>query len=550
MALETPITIYPARLVRTMNWSNPVADAIAVSNGRVVGVGSVDELARWGATTMDDRFADSVLIPGFVEAHAHTMEGALWGHVYVGFRDRTGPDGRVHPGCRSIADVVDRLAEAAARTGGGEPLIGWGLDPIYFPGDRLLAYHLDGASIDRPIFVLHASAHLATVNTAMLRASGIDASAITPGVDRDGAGEPTGELQEPAAMNLARGGMSRVFRNVGSEEAVTNFARIAANAGVTTSTDLGGLNVADDGVVDRLVGLTGAAEFPIRLAPFLASVGVPMSPRDAAERCVALRARSTDTCLLGRRKLVLDGSIQGWTAQVSWPGYYTRSHHGQWLLAPEQVFEDVAEHHRRGVQVHAHCNGDLTTELFIDAVEAAMVASPRPDLRHTVTHCQLTTPAQYRRMAALGMGANVFSNHLVTWGDQHRDLTVGPERARGMNAAATALRMGVALALHSDAPVTPLGGLQLMWCAVNRLTETGVVLGEHERIHAADALAAVTIGAAYLLKLDHLIGSLEVGKFADFVALSDDPLGVDPSVIREITVRATSRGGVVTEHSD
>lgn len=549
MGLPTPITIYRAHRVRTVNRSNPTAEAIAVSDGRIVGVGSVDELQRWGTATVDDRFADRVIVPGFVEAHAHAMEGALWRHTYVGYRDRSGPDGRRWPGCRSIDEVVDRLRQQdATEPGSTQPLVAWGLDPIYFAGERLLGEHLDRISTGRPILVMHASGHLATANSAMLRQNGIDASTPTPGVDKDGRGEPTGELQEPAAMGLARSGMGALFAGLGTDEAIGAFARLAARAGVTTVTDLGGLPLADDASVDRLVALAADPAFPARLAPFLATIGgPPMAPADAAERTLALRSRSTDTCLLGLRKLVLDGSIQGWTAQVSWPGYVTRSHHGQWLLPPEQVMEDVAEHHRRGLQVHAHCNGDLTTELFLDAIEAAMVAHPRPDLRHTVTHCQLTTPAQYRRMAALGVGANVFSNHLVTWGDQHRDLTVGPERARGMNAAATALRLGVALALHCDAPVTPLGALQLMWCAVNRVTESGQVLGEHERITPEQALEAVTIGPAYLLKLDHLVGSLEAGKLADFAVLSDDPLTVDPLALRDVEVVASCRGGVVRE---
>ncbi len=548
MGLDTPITIYPARVVRTVNRSNPVAEAVAVSDGRVVAVGAVDELRRWGVATIDDRFADQVIVPGFVEAHAHAMEGALWRHVYVGFRDRSGPDGRRWPGCRTIEAVIDRLRDAAADgPGRREPLVAWGLDPIYFAGDRLLGTHLDRVSTDRPVFVMHASAHLATANGAMLRASGIDASTSTPGVDKGADGEPTGELQEPAAMGLARGGMAALFAGIGTDDALRAMASLARRAGVTTMTDLGGLPLADDAAIDRLLAVTADDAFGVRLVPFLATIGgPPMSPEAAAARSVELKARGTDTCLLGRRKLVLDGSIQGWTAQVSWPGYLTRTHQGQWLIPPEHVMAEVAEHQRVGIQVHAHCNGDLATELFLDAVEAATIAHPRPDLRHTVTHCQLTTPAQYRRMATLGVGANVFSNHLVTWGDQHRDQTVGPERARGMNAAATALRHGVALSLHSDAPVTPLGGVQLMWCAVNRLTDSGHVLGDHERISAADALEAVTIGGAYLLKLDHLVGSLEAGKLADFAVLSDDPLDVGPGAIRDIEVVASCRGGVVT----
>ena len=194
--------------------------------------------------------------------------------------------------------------------------------------------------------------------------------------------------------------------------------------------------------------------------------------------------------------------------------------------------------------MHVHCNGDEATEVFLDAVETVLERHPRWDHRHTVQHCQTSTKAQYRRMKALGMCANLFSNHTFYWGDQHRDVTVGPERARGMNAAATALREGVPFSIHCDAPVTPMGHLHTMWCAVNRLTASGQVLGENERISAEDALHAVTLGAAWQLKLDHEIGSIEAGKYADFAVLEEHPYEVDPVTLKDIGVWGTVLGGI------
>ena len=250
-------------------------------------------------------------------------------------------------------------------------------------------------------------------------------------------------------------------------------------------------------------------------------------------------------------KLIVDGSIQGFTARISWPYYYRppEGHHenGLWLIAPDQLTEIVSTIHAAGLIVHAHCNGDQAAEAFIDAVEVALERHPRWDHRHTVQHCQMTTPAQYRRMAALGMCANIFSNHIYYWGDQHRDRSIGPERAAKMDACATALAEGVPMSIHSDSPVTPMGHLHTMWCAVNRLTSTGQVLGPDERISVMDALHAATIGAAYQLKVDHLIGSIEAGKFADFAVLSDDPLTVDPVTLKDIVVWGTVVGGVPFE---
>jgi predicted amidohydrolase YtcJ len=129
------------------------------------------------------------------------------------------------------------------------------------------------------------------------------------------------------------------------------------------------------------------------------------------------------------------------------------------------------------------------------------------------------------------------------WGDQHYDITVGPERANSLEPCASALREGVPFSIHSDAGVTPLGSLHTMWCAVNRITPSGRVLGEVEKISAYEALRAVTISAAYQMHLDDEIGSLEAGKKADFAVLEQDPLTVEPMSIRDIKVWGTVLAG-------
>ena len=264
---------------------------------------------------------------------------------------------------------------------------------------------------------------------------------------------------------------------------------------------------------------------------------------DAAETMLELRRGDTAKLRTAGLKVVLDGSIQGFTAKMGWPGYYTGTDHGQWMVPPEQLLDICRPFHERRINIHAHCNGDLTIDLWIDTVEQLILESPWLDHRHTVQHCQLTTSAQYRRMARLGMCANIFANHLWFWGDEHHDLTVGPERARRMEAAATAERELVSFSLHSDANVTPLGQLHSMWCAVNRVTPSGRVLGEHERISPTSALRAVTLGSAHQLHLDGEFGSIECGKAADLTILDDDPLTVDPMAIRDIGVWGTVVGG-------
>lgn len=187
----------------------------------------------------------------------------------------------------------------------------------------------------------------------------------------------------------------------------------------------------------------------------------------------------------------------------------------------------------------------MATELAIETLDAALKKEPRRDHRFTLQHCQLARPAQFRRMARLGMCVNLFANHHYYWGDEHYRYTVGPDRALRMNACRTALDLGVPMTVHSDAPVTPLGPLFTAWCAVNRLTASGRVQGEAERISVAEALHAITLGAAFTLGMDHLIGSIEIGKRADFAVLDADPTAVDPAALKDIAVWGTVQGGRV-----
>ena len=534
-----------------MNPAVPTGQAVAVRDGRILGVGSLEELATWGDHTVDSTFADHVLLPGFVEAHSHVMVGGMWTLPYVGYFDRTAPDGRHWPGCRSIGEVLDRLRNVqAGMDDPNETLVAWGLDPIYFPGDRLVAEHLDQVSDTRPIFVYHVSGHLATANTALMKAEGIDRDTPTPGVSRRADGEPDGELQEPAAMSLAKEAFGKLRSRFQRDEVPWNYAYEARNVGHTTITDLGTTQLADADQLDRWRRVTADPDYPARVMVAAGpGFGGGIDPEDMAQLAVDLRDNDTtgDKLHFGIVKLILDGSIQGFTARITWPHYYDappeHPGNGLWLMDPSTMASVVGTYHRAGLTVHCHCNGDEAAEVFIDAVEQALEEHPRWDHRHTVQHCQLTTPAQYRRMANLGMAANIFSNHIFYWGDQHREFTVGPERAAGMDACATAEREGVSFSFHSDTPVTPMGHLHVGWCAVNRRTATGEVLGPDEAISVESALHAATLGGAHQLKMDHLVGSIEAGKFADFAVLEDDPLDVDPMKLKDIGVWGTVVGG-------
>ena len=528
-------TIYRARRILTMNPARPFATHVAVREGRILGAGTLEELAGWGDYQLDDRFADKFLLPGFVEGHSHLMEGALWRFVYVGYHDRMDPDGRTWAGAKTIDAVVARLAEqGAGLTDPGQPQVGWGFDPIYFGGRRCDRHDLDRVSSTRPVAIVHASLHIMNANTPALAAAGYLREGIAhPGLPLAADGLPTGECKGPDAMAPVADevGMDRGLL-AADTEAMRAFSRLCVRKGVTTATDLAAPLTPES--VEGMLQVTGTPGFPTRIVALLRQLA--QTPQQLIDRALELRAMGTDRLRLGMVKLVADGSIQGFSARLRWPGYFNGMPNGMWYTAPEQVRAILALALENGVHVHTHTNGDEATDMVLDAMQEALAGHPVPDHRFTLQHCQLADAAQFRRIRALGMCANLFANHTFYWGDAHYEQTVGPERAERMNACATAIETGVPFAIHSDAPVTPLGPLFTAWCAVNRRSASGRLLGAQQRIGVGDALRAITLGAAWTLKLDGEIGSIETGKRADFAVLEADPMEVAPEALKDVGV--------------
>ena len=540
------ITVFEAAKVITMNPARPWATHVAVRDGRVLGAGTLEEVSGWGEHALDRRFGGKVLMPGLVEGHAHFMEGVYWRYTYCGFFERRDPQGRLWPGATSIEAVIERLAEVSSRLDDpAAALPGWQLDPIYFDNRRVTRHDLDRVSTTRPIGVLHASGHILNVNSKALELAGLLREGVEhPGIPLGEDGLPQGELRGPDVMTPV--GVHVGFdRDLLACDAagLRDFGRLCVRAGVTTCTDLAArLN---DEAVETMLEVTAEPDYPARLVPLRFFHG--LRPEELVEQALALGRRSTERLRLGAIKVVADGSIQGFTARLRPPGYYNGAPNGLWYVAPEQLLEIYERALEHGLLVHTHTNGDEATALAIETLERALARRPAFDHRFTLQHCQLADAAQMRRMAALGTCVNLFANHHFYWGDEHYRLTVGPERAERMNACRTALDLGLPMAVHSDAPITPLGPLFTAWCAVNRLTASGRVQGEHERITVAEALRAITLGAAYTLRLDGEVGSIETGKSADFAVLEDDPESVDPAALRDVGVWGTVQGGRVFE---
>lgn len=537
-------TIFKAKMIITMDASHPFATHVAVEDGKIVGLGNEEVVSLFPDFEVNSQFENNTILPGFIEGHAHAMAGQDGLAAYVGYFDRPAPDGSTLKGIKSWDEIVTYLQDYAKNLPEGEPIMATGFDPIYFDGPRPTKLELDKVSGDRMVFLLHASGHIITANSKALDALPQD-KLNTQGVIKGDDGKPSGELQEVGAMLLAFGLMGEAFlKFTDLKTIVPRFFQLAKNAGVTTITDMGvDINLDDPKQLDQLAELT--QDSPVRLVPMYFVATSTKKPEEMPDYVKSLEQKNTENLRFGHVKLMADGSIQGYTARLKQP-YINGTQNGVWNMDPEKLKMFANIFNSAEVTVNCHCNGDEASEAFIEAVKEALAAHPWKDNRHTIQHGQMMDPGQFQEVKQLGMGVNLFTNHIYYWGDQHVAKTVGLERAEKMNAANIALTLGVPFSLHCDASVTPIGPLFNAWTAVNRVTPTGKVLGADLKIPVEDALYAMTMGSAYLLKLDQEIGSVTIGKKADFVVLEEDPYTVDPMKLKDIKVVTTIFGGNIT----
>jgi predicted amidohydrolase YtcJ len=543
------ITIYTAKTIVTLDPGTPTAEAVAVMDGKILGVGTLDDVKGWvtdETVEMDDQFKDNVIIPGLIEAHMHPqITGVLWLGVYVGRFDRTSPAGELVKGCETKEAVIARLKEAAAKMPGDASswLIAWGYQPEFYNNSPLTRADLDPISNGHPMLIENLSMHIYYANSKAFEIAGVgDDTKIEGIVKKDG--KPTGEIEEVTAA-LAFAEKLPPLDAKTMLKATEDVGKLAHRVGVTTIADLsfgtlpGGYKAYEAAAADP--------DFPVRvvLNPIIQIFQKPeIAEKGGLDLLAEWHKADTDRLSIGAVKFVADGSIQGYTALFQWPYYYKTFDNGIANISQDDLTKWVGEVHKRGYQVLIHANGDEATEMALTAMSEAQRLYPQPETRDRIEHNQYVTESQFLRMKALGMGTNLFTNHIYYWGDLHYSTFTGPDRAEDMDPAGSAQRLGIPFSMHSDASVTPVDPLFAMWTATARKTMSGRVLGENQRITVPQALHAVTLGAAYLLHQDDKKGSIKVGKLADFTVLDRNPLDVaSPDELRDIKVLGTVMGG-------
>lgn len=503
------------------------AEAVLVEDGRIAAVGrqcDLEPLAE-GAQRID--LEGAVLLPGFIDPHSHYTNYATALLQASVEKAECFDDIR-----RLIQEFIRQKALPA-----GKWITVKGFDQTKLaekcPPDRSL---LDEAAPENPVLLLHQSGHTGVFSTLALEELGITAQTPAPegGRIEQKEGRLTGYVEEAALVTY----MQRIPLASIDEllAAYREAQKVYASHGITTMQD----GMAMDVMAGLYQALCAAHILQLDLVAYV--------DLRSSEQLLKIFAANIDAYQehfkIGGYKTFLDGSPQARTAWMRQPyegaedGYC-----GYPTLRDEELLEQIRRALREGRQLLAHCNGDAAAQQYIDQFTKALgELDDAPDIRPVMIHAQLLGKDQMPAMKEIGMIPSFFVAHVYHWGDVHLQ-NFGPQRAGAISAVKSAGELGLPYTFHQDAPVIEPDMLETVWCAVNRLTKKGVLLGPDERITPLEALRAVTVNAAYQYFEEREKGSIRPGKRADLVILDADPTKVDPMAIRDIKVLATIKDG-------
>lgn len=533
--------IFHGGTVLTVDADDATAQAVAIRDGRILAVGAEAEVMQHrGEGSVLTDLAGRTLVPGFIDGHAHV---GTFGTQAIGANLLAGPDGEVETVEDLVAELRSWASENAEEIERFGFVFGMGYD------DAILGRHPDRDDLDQvstalPVLAVHISGHFAAVNSAGLALFGYSAQTPDPagGVirRRSGSREPDGVLEELAAIPKMIEALSP-RRPEDVLYVLSAGIEMAKRYGYTTAQ--AGREFAANH--EALVAAAQAGVFDIDVVSYI----------DYADRALIdgpwHSGEYRDGYRVGGLKITLDGSPQGRTAWRTEPYLLPPPGHDADYAGYPAIEDDAAvaalfeEAYAKGWQVLTHANGDAAIDQLIRASRAGRQAAGgvgSQDLRHVLVHGQYVRQDQLADLAELDMIASLFPMHTFYWGDWHAQI-IGEERAQFISPMRAALDAGLVVTSHTDAPVALPNLLQVMWATVNRVSRSGKVIGPEQRLTPREALRAITIDAAYQHFEETRKGSIEVGKLADLVVLSDNPLAIEPMRINEIVVLETLKEG-------
>jgi len=528
-------TIYTGGTILTMDDALPRPESVAVKDGRILKAGPLESLAAYrGKATRVFDLQGRALLPGFVDSHGHVVMGGMQA---LSANLLAPPDGEVTDMAGLQATLKAWAESNAERVAAANLILGFGYDESQLaelrPPNR---EDLDAVSVDLPVLVLHQSGHFGAVNSKALSLAGITAESENPpgGVIRRRAdGEPDGVLEENALF-VALGAL---LGNLGAD-GFKAFARAGAELwtrfGYTTAQE--GRSMPGTVAIMKSVAEEGGFAIDVVTYPDV------LVDRDFIAANVSQSYQNR--LRVGGAKLTIDGSPQGFTALRDRPyydpvGHYPPGYTGYPAATMEQVADAVDwafEHH---IQILTHANGEGATDMLIAALDAANKRHGAGDRRPVLIHGQFLRVDQVDALKRLGVFPSLFPMHTFYWGDWHREHTVGPALADDISPTGWLRARGMIFGTHHDAPVAFPDSMRVLDATVTRRSRSGDILGPDQRVDVMTALKAMTIWPAWQHFEEDQKGSIEAGKLADFVVLSEDPTAVDPEGLDQLRVMFT-----------
>ena len=533
------VKIFIAKDIVTLNKNNDSVEAIATKGSKIINVGSKEELILiYPDAILISDYENEIIVPGFIEHHIHPFLAAVTMNSEILAIEDWQLSSKTSIGVRNRSSYLSNLSEIEENHPKDQSLISWGFHH-YFHG-KLTRYDLDKISSTRPIIIIHRSFHEFILNTPAMELLGINKNAFKNlEEDQHLANFDDGHFSERGAIIVLPKLMQVLAAPTKLIQGLQKTKEYLHSNGITVIGNPGSMYNKDLQGAKNLIFGNIDSPFESYFFPSALNLSEQFQIHEVlgAAKDQTRWGAGKLNYLSKHIKLFADGAM--YSQNMVMRDGYLDNHQGSWLMNLETFEELFRIFWDEGYQIHIHQNGDAALDRLLLTLEKNLARNPRDDHRTTVVHFGYSAKDQLKKMKELGVLVSANPYYVTALSDLYSRKGVGYERSQEMVRLGDAIKEGIKVALHSDMPMAPASPLMLMHAAVNRDNFAGKVAGPNQRITTIEALRAVTINAAYVLRLEKLYGSIETGKYANFTILDKNPLKIRSNEIKNIRILGT-----------
>lgn len=541
--------------VLTVDAADSVAQAVAITGGKIVAVGTSDQIrARVGSQTQVIDLRGRAATPGLIDTHVHFSEAAALFTLDLS-----------DVAVRKMDDVLQRVAVQVAKTKPGEWVSGNGWDEGKLAERRYItAADLDKVSPDNPVWLEHTTGHYGVANSYALKMAEVRRETRDPPagtIDRDAQGNPTGVMKEAATGLVTR--LVPPYTRAQQKEGIARLIQDFNKEGMTGAKDPG----IGQQKWDLYQELLEEGKLTVRMFALWSGSRNGQGAQQVMARVLAQPkppASFGDGVLIsGGVKMFMDGSGGARTAWMheEWNKNFTEKDAGNLgypSIDPDAYRRIVFDLHNAGIHVSTHAIGDRAIDWVVDTYDLALKAKPAKGLRHGIIHDNTPTDHAIEVTARLQRDYDAAypesQSEFMWWIGDNYAGNLGPQRALRLTPFQTYVRKGIRWAGGSDYPVTPFPARYGLWSSVARQALNGTFgktpFGMKESVNIKVALRSYTAWAARQIFLEDRIGSIEVGKDADIAVWDRDPYTVPTDSLRDMRCQLTLFRGKVVYSSE